>query len=67
MSLIYLKTAISEYENKIIEMDSKIKITKDIIKWRQVKFNDRKRLYSYEPYDNSDIEPKVCLKSIKIT
>tara|TARA_B110000977_G_C11071067_1_gene489572 strand:- start:1627 stop:1830 length:204 start_codon:yes stop_codon:yes gene_type:complete len=67
MSLISLKTTISEYESKIKMVDTKIKITKDLIMSAKYKFNERKRVYSSEPYDISEIEPKVCLMSIKIT
>tara|TARA_B110000977_G_C11084194_1_gene493990 strand:- start:1670 stop:1903 length:234 start_codon:yes stop_codon:yes gene_type:complete len=67
MSVVFLKTSISEYESKINTIDSKIKITKSLVREHNNKYNERKRLYSYEPYDTSNIEPKVCLKSIKKT
>ena len=45
MSLISLKTTISEYESKIKMVDTKIKITKDLIMIAKYKFNERKRVY----------------------
>lgn len=67
MSVVFLKTSISEYESKISDIDSKIKITRDLVREHFNGYNERKRVYSYEPYNTSNIKPKVCLKSIKIT
>ena len=67
MSVVCLKTSISEYESKINDIDSKIKITEDLVREHFNEYNERKRVYSYEPYNISNIKPKVCIKSIKIT
>ena len=67
MSITRLQTQILSYENRINNIDSKIKTTTSIIRENKSKFDERKRIYSYEPYDNSKIKPKVCFESIKIT
>tara|TARA_B110000858_G_C17800895_1_gene475201 strand:+ start:3333 stop:3536 length:204 start_codon:yes stop_codon:yes gene_type:complete len=67
MSVLFLKTTISDYEGKINDINLKIEITKDLVREDHQKFIERKRIYSYEPFDTSNIEPKVCLKSIKKT
>ena len=66
--LIQIHLIIKNKEVIIIKTSIRIlKITKDLIKSAKYKFNERKRVYSSEPYDISEIEPKVCLMSIKIT
>ena len=56
MSITRLQTQILSYENKINNIDSKIKTTTSIIRENKSKFDERKRIYSYEPYDNSKIK-----------
>jgi len=66
MSITNIKTNISLHEKQISELQYKIKQTELLVKGLNTKFYDRKRIYSVEPYDSTEIKPRIDISSIKV-